>query len=49
MNSIKPRKLGMHAVQAAWYLQEGTSQPAKRKHDFIQMGKPLEALKLVDM
>lgn len=34
------RKLGMKAVQAAWYLQEGTTQPAKRKHDFFQMEKP---------
>ena len=31
------RKLGMKAVQAAWYLQERTTQPAKRKHDFIQL------------
>jgi putative hydrolase of the HAD superfamily len=31
------RKLGMKAIQAAWYLQEGTTQPAKRKHDFLQI------------
>ncbi len=43
------RELGMKAVQAAWYLQEGTTQPSKRKHDFIQADKPLEVLNFVDM
>lgn len=43
------RKLGMKAVQAVWYLKEGTSQPSKRKHDFMQLEKPLDVLKLVDM
>lgn len=43
------RKLGMEAVQAAWYLQEGTTQPSKRKHDFFQVEKPLEVLNFVDM
>lgn len=43
------RKLGMKAVQAAWYLQEGTTQPAKRKYDFIQLDKPIDVLKFVDM
>jgi putative hydrolase of the HAD superfamily len=42
------RKLGMNAMQAAWYLQEGTTQPSKRKHDFIQLENPLEVLKFVD-
>jgi len=43
------RNLGMEAVQAAWYLQEGITQPSKRKHDFFQMGKPLDVLNYVDM
>lgn len=43
------RKLGMEALQAAWYLKEGTTQPSKRKHDFIQMEKPLEVMKFVSM
>jgi putative hydrolase of the HAD superfamily len=43
------RKLGMKAIQAAWYLQEGTTQPAKRKHDFFQIEKPLEVLNYLDM
>jgi putative hydrolase of the HAD superfamily len=43
------RKLGMKAVQAVWYLQEGTTQPTKRKHDFYQMEKPLEVLNYLDM
>ncbi len=43
------RKLGMKAVQAAWYLQEGTTQPSARKQDFCQMEKPLDVINLVDM
>lgn len=43
------RKLGMKAVQAAWYLKEGTTQPSKRKHDFLQIEKPLDVVKLFDM
>jgi putative hydrolase of the HAD superfamily len=43
------RKLGMKAFQASWYLQEGTTQPAKRKHDFIQIEKPLDVVNFVEM
>ncbi len=42
------RKLGMQAVQAVWYLKEGTTQPCKRKNDFFQLEKPLDVLNLVD-
>ncbi len=38
------RKLGMKTIQAAWYLQEGTSQPSKRKHDFLQAENPLNII-----
>lgn len=41
------KKLGMKAVQAAWYLQEGTTQPSGRKQDFLQIEKPLDVLKLL--
>ncbi|BCJ97135.1 HAD family hydrolase [Anaerocolumna chitinilytica] len=41
------RKLGMKAVQAVWYLQEGTTQPSKRKHDFFQLERPLDVLNLL--
>lgn len=44
---VTARKLGMNAVQAVWYLQEGTTQPAKRMHDFIQMEKPLDVVNFV--
>lgn len=37
-------KLGMKAVQAAWYLQEGSTQPTERKRDFLQMEAPLDVL-----
>lgn len=43
------KKLGMKAVQAVWYLRDGTTQPSKRKHDFIQIEKPLDVLSIVDM
>lgn len=43
------RKLGMLAVQATWYLQDGTTQPAKRMKDFIQMENPLDVVNFVDM
>lgn len=43
------RKLGMNAMQAAWYLQEGTTQPSTRKPDFVQLEKPLDVLKYLDM
>lgn len=38
------RALGMHAVQAVWYLREGTSQPSQRKADFEHMEKPMEVV-----
>lgn len=39
------KELGMKAVQAVWYLQEGTTQPVKRKPEFLQFEKPLEVFK----
>ena len=38
-------RLGMKAVQAAWYLREGTYQPTGRKKEFIQAEKPLDVLR----
>lgn len=43
------RKLGMNAIQAAWYLQEGTTQPSRRKPDFLQIEKPIDVLEHLDM
>ena len=37
-------RLGMKAVQATWYLQEGTTQPTGRKPEFLQAEKPLDVL-----
>lgn len=42
------RRLGMKAVQAAWYLKEGTTQPAKRKQDFVQLDRPLDVVSIAD-
>lgn len=37
---------GMHAVQAVWYLKEGTSQSSRRKEDFEHMEKPMDVIKI---
>lgn len=42
-------KLGMKAVQAVWYLKEGTMQPVGRKNDFLQMERPLDVLNCLDL
>lgn len=42
------REVGMSAVQAVWYLQEGTNQPCGRKPDFRQIESPLELLRVID-
>lgn len=43
------RQLGLHAVQAVWYLKEGTMQPVGRKEEFVQMETPLEVLKYLEL
>ena len=44
-NELEAAKhLGMKAMQAAWYLKEGTLQPARRKAAFIQLESPLEVI-----
>ena len=40
-------KLGMKAVQAVWYLKEGTNQPVGRKKEFEQVERPLDILKYI--
>ena len=41
------KKLGMKAVQAAWYLKQGTRQPTGRKPEFVQIETPLGVIKLL--
>lgn len=36
--------LGMHPLQAAWYLKDGVNQPAKRKNEFLQAETPFDVL-----
>lgn len=38
------REIGMIAVQAVWYLREGTSQPKGRMEEFEQVEKPMDVL-----
>ena len=40
--------LGMKAVQAVWYLQEGSTQPSRRLVNFLQAETPLEVLKYLE-
>lgn len=41
------KSIGMKAVQAVWYLQDGTGQPCGRKADFEQMENPMDILRMV--
>lgn len=43
------QKLGMKAVQAVWYLKDGTMQPVGRKKDFVQVENPMDILKYCGM
>ena len=36
--------LGMHPIQATWYLKGGVNQPAKRKQEFSQADSPLDII-----
>ena len=40
--------LGMKAVQAVWYLQEGTTQTSRRMVNFLQAETPLEVLNYLE-
>ena len=40
--------LGMKAVQAVWYLQEGSTQPSRRLVNFSQAETPLEVLNYLE-
>ena len=40
--------LGMKALQAVWYLQEGSTQMSKPMVNFLQAETPLEVLKYLD-
>ncbi|MDO5572335.1 MAG: HAD family hydrolase [Bacteroidales bacterium] len=39
--------VGMKAVQAVWYLKEGTSQATKRKPEFEQLETPFEVFNFI--
>lgn len=38
------KSVGMHPLQAAWYLKDGTRQPVKRKAEFAQVESPLDVI-----
>lgn len=42
------RGLGMKAVQAVWYLKEGSGQPVGRMPEFAQAESPFEVLKYLE-
>lgn len=39
--------IGMKAVQAVWYLKEGTYQPVRRKAEFQHIETPLDILNII--
>lgn len=39
------KKIGMKAMQAVWYLKEGTLQHSKPRDDFEQLKRPLDVIK----
>ncbi len=39
------KKIGMKAMQAVWYLKEGTLQHSKPRNDFEQLKRPLDVIK----
>ena len=41
--------LGMKAVQATWYLKEGTSQPVGRKPEFEEAKGPMDVVRMVNL
>ncbi len=41
------KMIGMKAVQAVWYLKEGTNQPSKRKKEFENIETPLDILNII--
>ena len=38
----------MKAVQAVWYLKEGTSQPVGRKPEFEEAKRPMDVVDILD-
>lgn len=36
--------IGMHTMQAAWYLKDGTNQPAKKNLNFTQAESPMDVI-----
>lgn len=40
--------VGMHPLQAAWYLKDGTRQPAKRKAEFAQAESPMDVIAIIN-
>lgn len=41
-------EMAADAVQAVWYLRDGTAQPAGRMADFVQAERPLDVVALVE-
>ena len=41
------REIGMHPVQAVWYLKEGTIQPTGRMKEFTNIENPLRVIEIL--
>jgi putative hydrolase of the HAD superfamily len=42
------QSLGMHPLQAAWYLKDEWKQPARRKPEFAQAESPLDVIATIN-
>ena len=42
-------EIGMKAMQATWYLKEGTSQPVGRKPEFEEAKRPMDVVNFVNI
>ena len=42
------KALGMHPIQAVWYLKDGLNQPARRKKEFEQAKTPMEICTIME-
>ena len=41
------REIGMHPVQAVWYLKEGTTQPKGKMKEFTNIGNPFGVIEII--
>ena len=43
------REIGMHPVQAVWYLKEGTTQPTGKRKGFANIENPFGVIEMIQL